>query len=178
MQVQWPRALIVLAALSACSSQIPATPTSAVEVPSAEYDVASERIGKQMTEFTDLLVGPIRETRLQCVILATYRNMEIKGALQTEFGKAAFPESSSVYVSNCHAAFLDLQQQKTMLIAEPELVIARKKLSELVTMTSEFARYALDGGSKTDAIDGFEKKAESLQTEAMEALLAAKREYR
>ena len=118
--------------------------------------------------FEDLLV----DAYINCSVLANYNNVVRYGGTDI---KTAFPDSPEIYKNNCRSKYVSMNLVEGKLIAEPELVNVRKKISEFIQNAKGLGMYALDGGDQAAVIDGYEKNLKRLLTEVREEILTARR---
>jgi len=134
-----------------------------------------ERIVTQLVYFNNFLEEKLLNADINCYVLATYNNIKLnKSELELNDG---FPETEGEYKEKCRSAYLIVLQEEHNLIAEPELVEIREKLTEYIQEVKTIAIFALEGGYDAAIIDKYGKNVDQLRLEIREYILKAKRHY-
>lgn len=136
----------------------------------------NNRIKDQLIFFENLLESNMIDTYLKCDALAVYNNVLITESDQ-KMVKAAFPEPHSTYQEACGQQIVALRPYVSRLIAEPELVNLRQKMTLFINTANALAMFALDGGYDASTQDTYHKELKSLLTDSREEIIRIKREY-
>lgn len=132
------------------------------------------RIALQIIEFEDVLEGKLVDADINCKVFATYNNLSV---VNPSLLPQALPDSKETYEKKCLSSYVPLILLRNKLIAEPELQILRKILTDYIDAIKGLATYALDGGYSAQVIDKYSADFDKFRLSAREELLRLQRQY-
>ena len=130
-------------------------------------------IKSQIAAFEGLL-SQVSESQLNCEIAGGYNYMKLYG---TESEKEEVRSNNDTIRAKCFK-YITVRNYIYGLVAEPELVAARRKITELADNLEGLGRYVLLENGYSEKIDIYSKKMDSLLVEAREEILLVKRQNR
>jgi len=142
-----------------------------------ETNKVTSRIAIQLKSFDDYLEYSLVNAQVDCTVFASYNNVVRTGQMDAQTFQQAFPESREAYESKCRSAYVDVNMNQKILVAEPELQSLRALLTSYTQEVKTFSQYALDGGSQASYIDSADKKMDTLRTLSREEVLKLQRQY-
>jgi hypothetical protein len=148
-------------------------PTKAI----METNKFPSRVATQLKSFNDYLEYSLVSAQVDCTVLVSYNNVVRTGQMDAQTFQQAFPESREAYESRCHSAYVDVNMNQKILVAEPELQSLRALLTSYTEEVKTFSQYALGGGSQASYIDSADKKMDNLRTLSREEVLKLQRQY-
>lgn len=132
------------------------------------------RITSQIVEFEGVLEGKLVNADINCTVLASYNNVSV---VKPSLLFRDFPDSKETYEKECSISYFPLIMLRNKLVAEPELQILRKILTDYIDAVKGLAAYALDGGYSAQVIDKYSANFDKLRLSAREELLRLQRQY-
>lgn len=134
----------------------------------------TSRITAQIIEFEDVLEGKLVDAGKNCILIATYNNLEV---VDPSLLPQALPESKETYRQRCLSSYVPLNLLRNKLVAEPETQNLRRLLTAYIDSVRALAAYALDGGYSAQIIDKHSAEFDTFRLEAREELLRLQRQY-
>lgn len=135
-------------------------------------NVTRIKLKSQLDYFDSIFENILIDAHINCGWLAEHNNAILRNDSEI---KEDFTNSLEIDKSNCRSKLAEIISLKNKLIAEPELVKLRKKLSEFIQITTDLAMYALEGGGQAEIMDDYEKDLRKLRTEIREEIIVARR---
>jgi len=134
----------------------------------------NDRIASQIIEFEDVLEGKLVDAGTNCIVIATYNNLEI---VDPSLLPQALPDSKETYRQRCLSSYVPLNLLRNKLVAEPETQNLRRILTSYIDSVRSLALYVLDGGYSAQVIDKHSAEFDTFRLEAREELLRLQRQY-
>lgn len=135
-------------------------------------NITKMKLKSQLDYFDSIFENILIDAHINCGWLAEHNNAILRNDSEI---KTDFTNSLETDKSNCRSKLAEIVSLKNKLIAEPELVKLRKKLSEFIQITTDLAMYALEGGGQAEIMDDYEKDLRKLRTEIREEIIVARR---
>ena len=132
------------------------------------------RITSQIIEFEDVLEGKLNAAGKNCILIATYNNLEV---VDPSLLPQALPESKETYRQRCLSSYVLLNLLRNKLVAESETQNLRRILTAYIDSVRALASFALDGGYSAQVIDKHSAEFDTFRLEAREELLRLQRVY-
>ena len=132
------------------------------------------RIISQLDYFDSTFENLLVNAHIKCGWLAEHNNAILRNDVEM---LREFPDTLETDTNNCRSKLAEVILFRKELVAEPELVNLRKKISEFVEITINLATYALEGGGQAEMMNNYEEDFRKLRTEIREEIIVARRQY-
>ena len=139
-----------------------------------EENSSKTKIISQLDYFDSTFENLLVNAHMKCGWLAEHNNAILRNDIEM---LREFPDTLETDTDNCRSKLAEVILFRKELVAEPELVNLRKKISEFVEITINLATYALEGGGQAEIMNNYEEDLRKLRTEIREEIIIARRQY-